>query len=336
MSDILATIAKDLSITKYREESDSDFCYRVCYSSLALHLLYSARSIEHEIVGISKKAQTEKINRILADYETHLGLDGKRFIRDSNSYVSQCRKVYEETGYLTVDERGYDSIAQFGRTISVGCGHLYFGIPDEIAFSLGIGFYSNNPRNEEPLFDVILRDNLSSDEYIAGLYNPLDFEHRDIDPATLEFFNPTLKKSPHTSWENTIRTKRTVAKNKFTNTKYRVICEDDGSLLFADIDTISDTDSLISHETRRLLFALKEQYNVPAVAWINKIDEVYCQIRLSAHLPTREYYFLLLSSWPKEDAFDRRTFITTIRMLPTIETVLKNIGIEIIRRDKYV
>ena len=117
---------------------------------------------------------------------------------------------------------------------------------------------------------------------------------------------------------------------------YRVICEGDGKLLFADIPSPPEKDSLTSYETRRLLFALKEQYGEPAVAWFNKIDEKYYEIKLSAQLPTREYYFLLLCAWPKNDAFDRISYITTAETLQTIETVLHNIGIKTIWRNNYV
>ncbi|MBR5678161.1 MAG: hypothetical protein IKX20_08475 [Paludibacteraceae bacterium] len=333
---MLRTIGNELSIVRYKGESDSDYCYRLCYSALALSLLYSARSVEGGRIGISKKAQTEWIQRIQAEFEKHLNLESKRFTRDSNSFIIQCRKAYEETGYLTTDDRGFEAIATYGRTVSVGCGHLYFGIPGKIAFSLGLGLYTTTPQNEASLFDVFLRDTLTSDEYISGLYNPLDFEYRDIDQSTLEFFNPTLKKPPSSSWGTEIRTRRTVARNRAFNTMYRIICEDDSRLLFADIANIADKDCLASYETRRLLFALKEHYGEPAVAWFNKIDDTYYEIKLSAQLPTREYYFLLLSSWPKGDAFNRITFVTTAGILPTIEMMLQNIGIRTLWRGNYV
>ena len=336
MPNLLRTIAQDLSIEPFCGESDSDYCYRVCYSALALSLLYSARSIDSGKMGISKKAQTEWVQRVLKEYSKHLGLNVSRLIRESNNYIAHCRKVYEETGYLVSDDNGWDVIASNGRTIPVGDGHLYFGIPNEIAFTLGLGFYTSIPQNESPLFETFLRDTLTSDEYIAGFYNPLDFDYRDIDQSALEFFNPSLKKPPSSSWGAEIRARRTVARSNTYNTMYRVICEGDGKLLFADIPSPPEKDSLTSYETRRLLFALKEQYGEPAVAWFNKIDEKYYEIKLSAQLPTREYYFLLLCAWPKNDAFDRISYITNAETLQTIETVLHNIGIKTIWRNNYV
>lgn len=335
MSDLLETMAKDLSILRYSGESDTDFCYRVCYSASALSMLYSAKSIESGKPGISKKAQTELLQRLLMEYERCLGLDTHRFFDDSYSFITQSRRVYEETGYLLVDDRGYETVAPYGRTIYVGGGHLYFGVPDDIAFSCGLGFYSSVPGNEADLFETFLRDTLSADEYVASMFDPLDFGYRDFDQGDLVFFNPLLKKSPSSSWGSDIRTRRTVAKNFSQNTMYRVICEDDGKLLYADIPVYADKDSLASYEIRRLYFALKEQYGMPVVAWERKIDSSYYEISLSAQLPVIEYYFLLLCSWPKNNTFDRIRFITTTDMLPTIEKMLQNIGIKMIRRTNY-
>ena len=336
MSDLLKTMANDLRIMPYYGENESDYCYRVCYSALALSLLYSSRSTESGKIGISKKAQTDLMQRTLTEYGKYLNLDVHKFNSDSNSFIAQCRKVYEETGYLVVDERGFETVASYGRTVPFECGHLYFGVPNDIAFSRGLGFFTSTPGFVENLFDVFLRDTLTSDEYIAGLFNPLDFEYRGIDKSTLQYFNPMLKKPLSSSWGSRIRTRRTVARSNAYNTMYRVICEDDGRLLFADISTGADKDSLASYEVRRLLFALKEQYCVPAVAWLNKLDDIYYEIRLSSQLPTREYYFLLLCSWPKKDAFDRIAFVTTADILPTAEKVLQNIGIKTIRGTKNV
>ena len=336
MSDLLKTISRDLSIEPYYGESSFDYCYRVCYSALALSLLYSSRSVEAGRIGISKKAQTDLLSRMLNEYEQYLSLDSRRLIRDSHIFINHFRRVYEETGYLVQDDRGFEVIASFGRTVPIDCRHLFFGIPDDICFMRGLGVFTNTPENEDNLFDVFLRDTLSPDEYILCTYNPLDFEYRDIDPSTLEFLNPLLRKPPSSSWRPEIHTRRTVAKSKESNTMYRVICEDDGKLLFADISTLAEKDSLTSYETRRLYIALKEHYGEPAVAWFNQIDDSYYEINLSAHLPTREYYFLLLCSWPKKHAFNRTEFVTTAEILPTVEMMLHNIGVKIIWRSNYV
>ena len=141
---------------------------------------------------------------------------------------------------------------------------------------------------------------------------------------------------PSSSWGKEVRTRRTVARTDAHNSLFRVICESSGKLLYADEPFDIDKEKLTSFETRRLYIALKEQYGEPVIAQINQLDERYCEIRLTAHLPTREYYFLLLSTWPRRTAFDKIRFIANSSLLPTIEKVLNNIGVKTIRRNNHV
>lgn len=336
MSELLKSIASDLSIEPYAGETSSDYCYRVCYSALAYYLLCTASGSEAGVLGIGKKAQTDVLQRVLEQYEKILGLDKFRFIDDSNNFISHVRRVYEETGYLIVDERNYDVIATYGRTIQTEIGYLYFGIPANITYLHGLGIYTDKSVCEADLFETFLRDTLSVDEYIAAAFNPLDFEERDIDQSGLEFFNPSLKKPPSASWGTEIRARRTLARTSDHNSLFRMICDDTGKLLYAHESFDADKGCLTSYETRRLFIALKEQYGEPVVAWMNQLDENYYEIQLSAQLPTREYYFLLLSAWPKGNAFNKIKFIANTDILPTIERVLNNIGVKTIRRHKYV
>ena len=105
MNELLETIADDLCISQYQSESESDFCYRVCYSALAFWFLTSAKGKENEILGISKKAQTDTIQRLLELYKRETGLESQRFFDDNYTYCQHIRDVYEETGYLFSDNR---------------------------------------------------------------------------------------------------------------------------------------------------------------------------------------------------------------------------------------
>lgn len=41
--------------------------------------------------------------------------------------------------------------------------------------------------NEVDLFEAMLRDTLTIEEYIAAKYNPLDFEERDLNVQDMKF-----------------------------------------------------------------------------------------------------------------------------------------------------
>lgn len=331
MNELLETMGKDLSVFPYKGEEEADYLYRVCYSALALWMLYAARSSEAGEQGISKKAQTEQGMRLLREYEKHLGLDPRRFEMDRDHFLHICRRVYEEIGYLYTDEKKRERVVRFGRTVTLGDGELYFGLPEELDFMRGLGLYTHIPGNEAELFEILLRDTLTVEEYLSAMYEPLDFERRDIHEGCLRFFDPLQRKSPSTSWGKEPTTSLSLAEDQETRTRYRVLMEE-GELLFAEEPFVADRESLPAYETRRLYFALKRHYKCPVKAWFHPLDGNYCRIDLSAQLPQREYYFLLLCAWPRENAFRKNSFITTADMLPAIEKVLRNIGTEIERR----
>jgi hypothetical protein len=72
---------------------------------------------------------------------------------------------------------------------------------------------------------------------------------------------------------------------------------------------------------------LKRYYKNPLkVLVINKDDE-YSKIKLSGHLPNREYYLMLLLSWPERSAYDKTNFIIKNALIKDISTILENIGL---------
>lgn len=337
MNELIQTIAQDLSIDSYHGEPLSDYVYRLCYSALASHMLVSASGRGNGTDGISKKAQTELLQRLIDLFQKNTGVDKQRFIGDTDDCISLFRRIYEEIGYLLIGDTNNSVIARYGRTVKTDGGYLYFGIPAEISKMVGLGVFADAPGDDAGIFETIMRDTRSPQDFIDDIYNPIDFEERDFNKSDLLFFDSLSDKPPSASWVKTLTSINTLAKSITTRTIYRVICIDNkGTLLFADNPFDSDKGKLTSYELRRIYIALKAYYRHSAVAWINPLDDTYFEVTLSLYLPNREYYSLLLLSWPKQNAFDRKSFITTSELLPTIETILKNIGIKIIRRQKYV
>lgn len=332
MNRLLSIIAGDLSIVRYSGESDADFIYRVCYSALALWMLKMTLSSTDGQIGISKHTQAKNIETLLQQYQRSFGLDPSCFY-DSNrahSLPYQIRKVYEETGYLFSDERNYSISANYGRTINTGDGHLFFGIPKLNYWMNGLGLYCPSSINSVELFDAMLRDTLSVEQYISAKYNPLDFEERDIAIQDLQFFDPTLLKPPSSSWSAKQITTESIARGS-NRAMYRTLIDKDNQILFKEEPLDGDNERLTASEMRRLYCALKAKYGAPIISWFNNLDDAYTEIRISAQLPTREYYFMLLLSWPKQNAFNKTRFICKNCLLSTVEKMLGNIGIEVRR-----
>jgi hypothetical protein len=168
---------------------------------------------------------------------------------------------------------------------------------------------------------------LTPEEYFLSSFDDINFQERDIAIEECEFFNPLAKKPPSLSWEKTMVTDNTIARKSDYGPYYRVKRGADGSMVFAiGTDEILD-DSFISHEYRRLYFALKEHHSQSLRAYTKQLCEDYVELSLGGHLPYREYYLMLLTSWPARSAVDRTKFIIRSSFVSTIKNVLHNIGI---------
>jgi hypothetical protein len=109
----------------------------------------------------------------------------------------------------------------------------------------------------------------------------------------------------------------------------------DASMLFA-YEEVPQSDSFTSYEFRRLYFSLKTHYNNPLKATIFKQDARYSKIKINGHLPHREYYYMLLLSWPVNNAFDKVNFLIKNSLIPEITAILTCIGIEVRKGEIYV
>jgi hypothetical protein len=88
------------------------------------------------------------------------------------------------------------------------------------------------------------------------------------------------------------------------------------------------TGSFTSYEYRRLYFAIKSHYKNPISIRVTGLDEKYSKIHIGGYLPNREYYLMLLLSWPERSAFDKVKFIIRNNLLEPALSVLENIGLK--------
>lgn len=334
MNSLLEAISNDLGIIPYYNEKIEQYVNRIIYSSISLWILTLSYSTSDNSRGISKSLQTVIARDTLSKYLNYGGVDQSYFILEGNrqrdSFVTHIRNIYEETGYLLADSNSYSVLLNSGNSVPVDDFFLYFGLPKEIDYMFGMGIYVKNAKKRDDIFKMMLRDHCSPEEYLNTKYNILDFTQRAIDLDDFTFFNPKLPRNPSSSWEQKMATDETVVGNQATRTYFRVI-NYEGTMFYAEESFGRNTDRLTGNETRRLFIALKHKYGYPVKAWINRIDDNYYRLKLSSHLPNREYYFLLLLSWPVKSAYDRNEFIIPKKTLSIIESILGNIGIDVRR-----
>jgi hypothetical protein len=331
MNDLIKSMSVDMNIPRFYNESESSYIYRICYSALGLWCLCTSLNYTNSYSGTSKHNQTIVLNNLLEKYTTLFPSLKDYFIDTSSQQLTSpiiLRRIYEETGYLLTDSDNRNQIAKYGRTVQIGNAFLYFGYPKRNFEINGLGVFTDSSDYIVNLKDFLIRDSLSVDDYFNVHFDMIDFYEKSIDLTALEYFNPKSNSIPSMSWTKNQETDFTIARMKELRTFYRVIKTNDG-IQFADITLEQQSDSFTSYEYRRLYFALKAHYGKPLRATISLIDEVYSKIHLGGHLPNREYYLLLLSSWPELNAFDKVNFIIRNELLSGIIEALAGIGIDI-------
>lgn len=331
MNDLLIAMSSDMGISRFCDETDDSFIYRLCYSALGLWCLYTAQNSLDGVTGTTKHNQTIVLNELMVRFSELFPSISDKFIDTKNQQVSftvHVRRVYEETGYLLTDKNNHNMIANYGRSIPIGNMTLFFGLPTTAYTVNGLGAFSSSTVYKVFTKEFLIRDNLTYEEFFRTRFDLIDFYERDIDTGELEFFNPLLNAVPSQSWGKLMETDCTVARKSETGPFYRVM-HISGKLQFADEPIEQQNDTFTSYEYRRLYFALKAHYHKPLNAIITRKDKVYSKIRVGGYLPNREYYYLLLLSWPINNAFDKVNFLILNSLLPNAIVALTNIGIEI-------
>lgn len=333
MNALLSAMSLDMGIGRHLDETDSSFVYRLLYSALGQWCLRTAQNMSVDNLGTTKQNQTIVLNDLLNKFVQMFPFIANYFNDESNQQMNFSvfvRRVYEETGYLLTNDDNRNVVANYGRCVVLGKNALFFGSPTSNYVVNGLGIHTEPTNYVVPVKEFLIRDNLSPEEYFKACFDPVDFydRDRDIDIENLEFFNPLSTNAPSRSWENRPTTDCTMARKSNHGPYYRVMKISE-ALHFAEEPVEPQSDSFTSYEYRRLYFALKAHYGMPLKATINKIDNVYSAIRLNGHLPNREYYFLLLLSWPLNGAFDKIGFLTHNSLLGDIIDVLANLGIAI-------
>ena len=328
MNELINIMADDMNIHPYTNEPVESFGYRVIYSALGLWCLKSALSEKENKKGISKNAQSILLHDLSKNY-IDLCPMAKQFVFASiNTDIAVfIRNTYEQTGYLLTLDNNYNVLNNSGETIKIAdTDYLYLGLPVTCYIVNGLGIHCRNGRHEVKLKDFLIRDSLTPEEYLKVKYDECDFDERDIDVKELKFFDPFYYGNVSSSWHGHMKSNMTMARKGTMGPYYRVIRKKDGTLLYADDNSANELDALTGAEFRRLYVALRHHYDNPMQLLICPIDEEYSYIRILGQLPNREYFYLLMNTWPRYSFSDRNNFIIRNELITQTVEVLGAIG----------
>ena len=328
MNELIKSMSADMKITPYTAESETSFIYRVLFSALGQWCLHISAGLQNGNPGTTKHNQTHILNNLISKYvELFPGIE-QSLCSDEVQLPVLIRHIYQEVGYMFTDDDNRNHLCEVQRVVDTGAIKLCLNLLQKSEIN-GLGVFDSKSAPSISWRELLIRDLLTPEQYLTSKYDIVLFEDRDLDFDEMQFFNPLAHTSPSQSWDNKICTDFTVGRKGLTGPFY-LIQSYEGVILCSLEDQSIIDNKLTSFEYRRLYFALRSFYKNPVKMRIKRIDNTYSKLVFQGHLPNREYYLLLLISWPNQYAFNKTEFVIKNSFLPFISEVISNLGIEII------
>ena len=326
MDKLIEQISCDLKIPTYSGESYDAFCQRIIYSALGIWCLnYTNRMVENQ-TGISKNALTRKISTLLDSY-LNIFPNTQNYFKSNNFVGLHIRQVYEELGYLILDDQMLKT-APFGRGLKLDNErYLYYGLQNNFEYMSGLALVTSRAKYVESITNVLVRDEINPIAYVKANYDPVFFDKCDSVVDGLLFFDPLRSGNISSSWIDEPTTELTIAKNEQLNVFYRVICKEGKILYYLTEKVSSDKESIFGYDYRRLYYSLKYFYGNPFSIKIDEVDENYIKIKSYGRFPNREQYFLSLIGWALNDLDNQDAYIVRKDFYHVIKEAMLQIGI---------
>lgn len=327
MNELIKSMSTDLQIPPYSGESENSFVYRVLFSALGQWCLHISAGSQNGCPGTTKHNQTLILNNLISKYAELFPEIEEALCSGDTSLSVLIRRIYQEVGYFFTDSENRNHLSGIQRVVDTGTSKLCLNLLQKSEIN-GLGVFNSDVSPSITWRELLIRDSLTPKQYINSKYDIVLFEDRDLNLENMQFFNPLAHVAPSQSWNNKICTQFTVGRKSPIGPFY-LIQSEGGEILYSLEEQNETDDKLTSFEYRRLYFALKKIYNNPVKMRIRKIDNTYSKLTLQGHLPNREYYLLLLISWPHQHAFNKTEFIIKNSLIPFASKVISNLGIEI-------
>ncbi len=328
MNELIKSMSVDMKIIPYKAESENSFVYRVLFSALGQWCLHIAAGKQNGNSGTTKHNQTYILNNLISNYIELFPDVEQSLCSDDTQLPVLIRHIYQEFGYFCTDDENRNHLCDILRAVNTGAFKLCLNLLRDSEIN-GLGIFNSETTSSVSWRELLIRDLLTPEQYINSKYDIVMFEDRDLDFQDMQFFNPLSYASPSQSWGNKMYTNFTVCRKSLLGPFY-LIQSYDGTILYSKEELSETGDKITSFEYRRLYFALKNFYKNPVKMRIEKLDDTYSKLIFQGHLPNREYYLLLLISWPDQHAFNKTEFIIKNHFIPFISEVISNLGIEII------
>lgn len=333
--DLLFTIAQDLKIRQFSNESDISFANRVIYSAMACWIKTCTQdNIIDNSLGVSRKHILERCTEILTAFTERYNYINTYFTDSTDADfnpIGELRKRLFQNGDIV--NVGFDTniglaetnIIQISDDVSQAVGCLNAGYD----FYSGVSTMTHNKNGEMyNYFDSIKWFN----DYVknAGWFINNKLEG-------YEYFNPSKKNSTnYKCWEELrisyeLNVSLIRKKNVITSAYEYFLLKIQNGIAYIhtlDMDYYSQ-----SFEYRRFQFVLRKLANNSQNATIHYYKNEYALLEFYAYLPLKESSFFESFAWPLNNINNKTKWILLPELWHSSKKILEDLGIKL--EEKY-
>lgn len=333
INELYETISKDLSIKRFKNESDQSYNCRLVYSALGkwIMTMFSDRDYENEDNGqVSKSHVTITAQNILGSYKKN-DSSLKDYFGDDKKLVNLIEDVYVRVGYVN---SGTYSFKKQNKKAKVRFSNraLDIDIDSKIKKMRGLGLWRKISDNDINLEDYLIVKE-DSKEYAKHLLSQLEYAKFQQNIGKNEIYNIDKNR-----WE--LFSEKMANKYKYSIIKvdggldYQVVQSENGIFYSAHVPTIYTKKSnnfLFYHEIWRIILGVCALNGNNAKCYIISENEDYISIKFKGYiLPALEESIFRCMCWPLNNCLNIFEFITDVRMKQSIIEFLTRLSIEVI------
>lgn len=332
INELYNTLSDDLSIKRFKDESDYLFRCRLVYSALAKWILalFSDRDFESEDnEQISKSHVTISAMSILKSYKKVDSKLAEFFINDKD-FVNLIEDTYVRIGYV---KSGIYSFKRQEKNARIRVSNKCLVIDSEVRKIKvrGLGLWGKLTNFDTSLDDYLLI-NEKAENYAFKTIEQLKYSIFDSELGKIEIYN--IEKNRWDPYSSKLASIYSYSIVKIDNgLDYKIIKKVKDNLYGASLPTVytkKSNDFYFGHEVWRIILGICSLNGFKAKCYLKKKEDSI-QLKLNGFvLPYLEDAILRCMCWPMKNSLNVSEFITDITMKDSVVELLSKFSIDIV------
>ncbi len=326
------TISKDLKISKFSFENETDYRCRLIYSAIGKWTLtsFSDRDYEDGVIDqVSKSHVTIKVMSILNSYRKLDPSLNDYFVNDKE-LINAIENVYLQVGYVN---SGNYTFKRQPKKAHLRIADKTLDINDESNASRmrGLGIWRKQ-EDEDVRFEDYLLINDDALTYAKKLIKQLKYSEFNFALGKVEFYNIEKNKWEFFN-EKSISGFSNIVVRIDDGLDYKVLKKYEDGIYAASISPIytkQADDFYFQHEIWRVILGICALEGKRAKCYM-KSDNDSLIIKFAGFaVPVLEESIIRCMCWPRNNCLNRFEYISDISMKKAINEILEKMSIEVI------